>query len=114
MSDLDYWKECLSDEASVNNIELTEDQLTNLAKAVSTGHEHYGMAFYSPPSSDRLHDIEHEYEVKLKAADQKLETYRENAEEAVKQALGQHRDDQVSIGEHGEVTRYGGRITRIQ
>lgn len=114
MKDLDYWKECIAEEASVNNLELTEEQLTNIAKAVSISHEHYGMAFYSPPSSDRLNDIEREYEGKLKAAEQRLEVYRANAEQAVKQALHQHRDDQVSIGEHGEVTRYGGRIERIQ
>jgi len=114
VKDLDYWKECISEEASVNNVELNDEQLTNIAKAVSIGHEHYGMAFYSPPSSDRLHEIERECETKLKAAEQRLENYRNNAEEAVKKALHQHHDAGISIGEHGEVTRFDGRITRIQ
>jgi hypothetical protein len=40
--------------------------------------------------------------------------YRNNAETAVKRALRQHGDAHVTIGEHGEVTRHGGRMEIIQ
>ena len=61
-----------------------------------------------------MDDIEKEWKEKLKAKDQELERYRANAETAVKRALRQHSDANVSIGEYGEVTRYDGRAMRLQ
>lgn len=114
MNNTDYWKECISQAAEDCGLAMTDDQLTELAESVKSGHENYGMAFYSPPDHERMDDIENEWKAKLKAKDQELERYRSNAETAIKQALRQHSDAQVSIGEYGEVTRYGGRTERIQ
>lgn len=114
MTTLDYWKECIAMSAEDCGLNLTDEQLEVLAEGAERGHEHYGMAFYSPPAHERMDDIEAEWKAKLRAKEQELERYRANAERAVKQALRQHSDANVSIGEYGEVTRYDGRVSRIQ
>lgn len=55
-----------------------------LAGAASSAHEHYDMAFYSPPASDRLSEIEREWKAKLKAEQDRFDKYRDNAETAPK------------------------------
>jgi hypothetical protein len=114
MTTLDYWKETLSDAAQECGLALTGEQLTCLADAAEGSHENYGMAFYSPPSTDRISDIEREWKAKLEAKERELDRYRTNAETAVKQALRQRSDASVSIGEYGEVFRHGGRTEQIQ
>lgn len=114
MNDLDYWKECISIAAEECELSMTPEQLSYIADAASVGHEHYGMAFYSPSAGDRICDIEREWKAKMKAQQVEHERYVRNAEEAIKRALRVHRDDQVSIGAHGEVLRHGGRTERIQ
>lgn len=113
-SQQDYWKECISIAAEECDLVLTSDQLNYLADAVESGYEHYGMAFYSPPCTSEVNDIEREWKAKLKALKDEYEDYRNNAETAVKQALRVHRDDQVSIGSYGEVLLHGGRTACIQ
>ena len=112
--DLDYWRECISIAAEEIDLSLTADQLNALADGASSGHEHYGMAFYSPPPSERLNEIEREWQAKYDALKREYEKYQDNAETAVRQALRQRRDASVSIGERGEVLRHGGRTERIQ
>ena len=112
--DLDYWKECISIAANECDLKLTPEQLTYIADSVSGGHECYGMAFYSPPPSDRINDIEREQGRKFKALQADFDKYRDNAETAVKRALRQHRDAQVTIGEYGKVIRNDGRTEQIQ
>lgn len=114
MDYVDYWKECISIAADECDLTLTDEQLACLAESAKGGHENYGMAFYSPPDSDRYNDIDREWEKKYKALQAEFDAYRGNAESAVKQALRQHRDDNVSIGSHGEVLLHGGRTVRIQ
>lgn len=114
MKDLDYWKECISIAADECGLDMTSEQLEELAEGVSGGHENYGMAFYSPPASERLDDIENEWKQKLKDLQSEFNAYRHNAETAIKQALRQRRDSNVSIGDHGEVLRHDGRTTQIQ
>ena len=114
MSDLEYWKECVAISADECGATLTAEQLHYIADGVAGAHENYGMAFYSPPDSDRLHDIEREAKAKYDALQRDFDKYRENAETAVKQALRQHSDANVTIGEHGEVLRHGGRTEQIQ
>jgi hypothetical protein len=109
-----YWRECLAIAAEECNLKLTTEQLDYLASAAESGHEHYGMAFYSPPDSDRISDIEREWRAKLTTQQQEHERYVQNAETAVKRALRVHRDDPVTIGERGEVLRHGGSTERIQ
>lgn len=113
-STLDYWEECMSIAAEECDLKLSKEQLLYLAEAAESGHEHYGMAFYSPPPSERLDDIEREWKAKIKAIQADHERYVRNSEQAIKQALRVHRDDQVTIGEYGEVLLHSGRTTRIQ
>lgn len=110
----DYWKECISVAAEECNLNLTPEQLECLTEGVESGHEHYGMAFYSPPSSDRLSEIEREYKTKLKELQKEHDKYVCNAECAIKQALGVHRDTIVTINNYGEVFQHCGRTTQIQ
>lgn len=114
MSDIDYWKECISIAAEECDLSLTAEQLEALADGASSGHDHYGMAFYSPPPSERLNEIESEWKRKLAALQAEFDAYRDDAETAVKRALLQHRDSSVSIGKYGEVLRHDGRTTQIQ
>jgi len=114
MSDLEYWKECISIAAEECDLSLTAEQLDALADGASSGHEHYGMAFYSPPPSERISDIEDEWKRKLVALQAEFDAYRGDAETAVKRALRQHSDANVSIGRYGEVLRHDGRTERIQ
>ena len=111
---IDYWKECLSIGADECGLRVTEEQLTALAESAAGGHEHYGMAFYSPPSSDRLNDIEREWKAKYAALKSEFDAYRGNAESAVKKALNQRSDASVSIEKYGEVFLHGGRTEQIQ
>lgn len=114
MEPLDYWKECISIAAEECGLSLTAEQLDALADGASNGHEHYGMAFYSPPPSERLNEIESEWKRKLATVQAEFDAYRDDAETAVKRALRQHSDANVSIGKHGEVLRHGGRTEQIQ
>ena len=114
MSDLDYWEECISYAAEDCGLSITSEQLTCLAARVSSGHEDYGMAFYSPPDSDRYNEIEREWERKYKNLQADFSKYQRNAETAVKQALGQYGSASISIGEYGEVLKHDGRTTKLQ
>lgn len=54
MDKLQYWKECICEAAGDCGCdEMTAEQLNAIVEAVQGAHENYGMAFYSPPDSDR-------------------------------------------------------------
>ena len=53
MREQDYWEECIAAGADECDLTLTKEQLSALAESVTGGFENYGMAFYSPPPSDR-------------------------------------------------------------
>lgn len=110
----DYYAECINDAADEIGLKITADQAKYIGEAVEAAADNIGMAFYSPPASDRYAQIEREWEARYKALDKEFNTYRGNAETAVKVALNQHRDAHVSIGENGEVRRFDGRSDRIQ
>ncbi|MHC1549429.1 hypothetical protein [Phyllobacterium sp. K27] len=115
----DYWKEAFEvalDEMGLFHIveAMTSEQRAELGDALATSHECYGMAFYSPPPSDRLNEIEREWKAKFDRLQKEFEAYQGDAETAVKKALRQYSDAQVSIGKHGEVLRHGGRTEIIQ
>jgi hypothetical protein len=114
MDSIDYWKETISIAADDCGLVLTDEQLDCLAGAAQSSHENYGMAFYSPPPSDRIAVIEQEWKAKYTKLEEEGRRYRDNAETAIKQALKQHHDANVSIGEYGEVFRHGGRTDQIQ
>ena len=110
----DYWQECIMIAAEECDLTLTQEQLECLASSAESGHDHYGMAFYSPPWTERMDEIEGQWKKKLKELQAEFDAYKENAETAVKQALRVHRDDPVSIEKYGEVLMHGGRTVRIQ
>ena len=110
----EYWKECISLAADECGLTLTSEQLECLASSAEAGHENYGMAFYSPPAGDRIADIERGWKEKVARVETEAERYRANAETAIKRALRQRDDANVSIGEYGEVHRHGGRTEQIQ
>lgn len=110
----EYWAECISIAADECGLELTDAQLSELAESVRGGHENYGMAFYSPPPSDRLNEIDRGWQKRFDALQAEFDAYRGNAEKAVGKALRQYSDASISIGEDGEVFRHGGCTERIQ
>ena len=114
MSKIDYWKDCIAESAEECDLKLTPEQLDCLANGAESGHEHYGMACYSPPPSERLNEIEGEWKAKLKRLQAEFDAYRGHAEDAVKQALRVRSDSHVSIEQYGEVLLYAGRTQRIQ
>lgn len=78
--------------------------LVCLAEAAEGGHENYGTAFYSPPPSERTHEIEREWQARLLAVQAEHARYVLNAETAVKRSLGRRSDDQVSVGEESRMS----------
>lgn len=114
MTDKEYWRECI--ETAIDECELTAtaEQVAYLSDAVSGAHECYGMAFYSPPPSDRVSSVEREWKAKYEALQREFDKYRANAEGAVKRALRQPSDANVSIENDGSVSRIDGRTTLIQ
>jgi hypothetical protein len=110
----DYWRECMSNASDKCGLDLTPEQLDCLASAAENGHDSYGMAFYSPPPSERINDIENEFKKKLQELQAEFDAYKINSETAVKKALRVKSDECISIHPHGEVFSYGGRIVKIQ
>lgn len=110
----DYWSECIWSAAEECSLNLTAEQHKCLAESAQAAHENYSMAFYSPPSSDYADRINSEWEAKFKRLQAEFDAYISNAETAVRKALRQYSDAQVTIGEGGEVWRHGGRSTQIQ
>jgi hypothetical protein len=109
-----YWEECIAIAAEECNLSLTPEQLDYLAESVLVSHENYGLAFYSPPSSERIQCIEAEWKKKYDALQKEQEIYRKNAETAIKQALNIRRDSNVEIKECGEVLLHEGRTIVVQ
>jgi len=52
----DYWDECVAIAAEECGAHLTPEQIKSIAGSVQGAHENYGMAFYSPPDGEHLHD----------------------------------------------------------
>lgn len=114
MNDKDYWIECIASAAQECALDITSEQLDVMAEGVRAGHEYYGMAFYAPPSGDRIAAINREWEERFNRLQQEFDNYRNDSETAIKKALSQYPDANIGIGNNGEVTRYGGRTEIIQ
>lgn len=69
---LDYWRESVSIALDEAGIAATREQIDEVAHGIQGSHENYGQAFYSPPASDRIEDIEREYRRKLEAWDAEM------------------------------------------
>lgn len=63
--------------------------------------------------SDRIASIESEWKAKYDALQKEFDRYRNGAELAVRTALKQYSDTNVSITENGEVFRHCGRTEQI-
>jgi molecular chaperone GrpE (heat shock protein) len=114
MTTSDYWLECVQQSLEEHGVTATEEQAQAVATDVQSARDNYGMAFYSPPSSDRYAAIESAWKEKLRRLQAEFDAYRANAETAVKRALGQRSDANVTIGARGDVLRHGGRTEVIQ
>lgn len=110
----DYWKECIETAAADCDLSLTTEQLDCLGSNVQCSHENYGLAFYNPSSDCGPSHAEREWKGKYDSLQREFDSFRDNAETAVKKALRQYPESQVTIGEHGEVFRHGGRTEQIQ
>ena len=109
-----YWIEAVGEALDCANVQATDAQRKDIAKAIEISHECYGMAFYSPPSSDRVSSVEREWKAKFDALQSEFDRYRNGAEKAVRAALRQRGDEPVSIRSDGSVFRHGGRTEQIQ
>lgn len=69
---LGYWRESVSIALDEAGIAATREQIDEVAHSVQGSHENYGQAFYSPPASDRIADIEREFRKKLEAKDDEM------------------------------------------
>ena len=76
MSTNNYWEECIGIAADECGLKLTDEQLKCLASSAEGCHENYGLAFYSPPASDRIAEIERGCKAKIEAAEANAERYR--------------------------------------
>jgi len=113
-SKADYYAEYLSDCFTDFKIEVTNEQLHEIAEGLLISIDCESQAFYTPPASDRYAEIDREWKQKYDALRKEFDKYVGNAENAIKKALRQPSDANVGIGEYGEVTRYDGRSTQIQ
>jgi hypothetical protein len=101
----EYWIECISNSADECGLTLTPEQLKCLAEGVECGYRQYGLAFYSPPPSDRIHVMERENREKLDQLQKEYNRFRVDAETAVKRALRLSRDAVITIERDGEIIR---------
>jgi hypothetical protein len=113
MTHEEYWQECIANAAEEAGATLTHEQINEIAGSVHGAHENYGMAFYSPPASDRIHAVEREQQAKYDRLKADFDAYTTRAESAIKRALHMDSDANVAIERDGTVNRYGGRIERI-
>ena len=107
MTDLEYWKECISESADSCGLKLTSEQLEMLANDISNAHDTYSQAFYSPGWDDRFKELESNYKkenIKLKEENNE---YKRNAEIAVKRLLKLDEHDQINIDQYGGVEVQG-------
>ena len=105
MSNLEYWRECISNSAESCGLSVTTEQLDALAGDVASSHDMYSEYSGSPGWGDRLAEIEAGYKKKLADAEREFDKYREASETAVRRALKIHPEDRVVIDKDGFVNR---------
>lgn len=87
-----YWEEALSDAFDGCNAThiwgmLSEEQKNDIAKSIRISEECKSLAFYTPPPSDRLNEIEREHKRKIKELEDRLEEQREGFTKALGKTL---------------------------
>lgn len=98
----EYWLESLNDALErVNSFHcISASQKADVAKSLEVSHDNYGMAFYSPPSSD-MHNRETD---KLKQRIKELEQQLHDANLNFKKNVAMRRNCDpydVTLGENG-------------
>lgn len=114
----EYWREAFMvsmEEAGCWELfkQMTPEQVLDVAGGLEGCHDNYGMAFYSPPSSDRYNEIEREWKAKYERLEREMEAERGGAEKAIRRAYRLFSDTPVTIDKDGSVFRHGGRTTQI-
>lgn len=104
---LDYWMEALNDAASEVDLNITPEQLLVMAKNIEGWYENYGMAFYSPPAGDMVSESMRGHKESFIELQKEFDTYRNNAENVIRDALGVSTNTPIRICENGDVFRYG-------
>jgi len=110
---LDYWIESVASSLGEHGISATKEQIQAVAEDIQISHEQFGMAFYSPPGTDRIADIDRQWKEKNDALEKQKQVYEKNAEAAIKRALGLNRDTPISIDRNGDVFMHDGRTEQI-
>lgn len=118
MGRADYWEEAVSiafDEAGAYPLyeQLTKEQRDHIGASLEGSAEHQSMAFYTPPASDRLAQVERDWKAKYDALRAEFDAYQNGAESAMRRALRTRHDANLSINTRGEVFRHDGRTEQI-
>jgi hypothetical protein len=111
---LNYWIETIESSLDECGIVATREQIKKIAENVQISHENYGLSFYSPPSEDRIYDIQRENEKKIN----NIQSENKKSELAAKTAISRmlnykYRPEQIIIQNNGDVFAYDGRTTQI-
>ncbi|ARK07460.1 hypothetical protein LAV_00060 [Sphingobium phage Lacusarx] len=114
----DYYQECFEismEEAGCWHLveQMTKEQRQEVGEGIAGGVENEGMAFYTPPSSDRYNQIERDWKAKYDRLQAEFDRYRETSGKTLGRILRQHSDTHVFMDDDGSVYRSGGRTTQI-
>ena len=103
MNSLSYWKECIQDAADECGLNISAEQISSIADSVRIAHENYDMAFYRPPSTDRISVLEEEKRIAVRQKEDELLRYQMLAEKCIKKSMGLRQDEIISIQDDGSV-----------
>lgn len=114
----DYWQEAFESTMDAMGLYhivqgMTDAQRKEMGASLATSHENYGLAFYTPSTSDRISAIEREWKKKLDDAERQKNEYIDRTEKVLRRVLRQHHDTHLSIDKEGNVVRWGGRTEII-
>lgn len=99
----DYWYECIAQAAEECDLTLMDDQLECLADAAKSAHEHYGQAFYSPPSCDYATSVEREWKAKYAELERRLRDQQDRTDIAVRRLCRLDETAIINIDQYGNV-----------
>ncbi len=93
----EYWDECIRNALGELSLTLTEAQIDGLVTAVDDGQKYYHQASYTPPSFERVDEIEAKWQAKCTALQNEFDRYRDTSERVIKKTLRLQDDDRISI-----------------
>lgn len=101
-----YYSEAIADALHDLDIESTTSQVEYIAEAVVGYMEHESLAFYSPPSSERINAIESEWKKKYEDLQKLMDERIEAHETAIKRAYKIGKDSDISVDKYGFTTKH--------